>query len=215
MTKQVHELRDGIHGFILLMGSKNGSSTRSPCSGSAAFISLPCANQIYRAQRNMRFEHSLGVMEMATRIFDQLFSTRLPDDVQERIADELTDERRRYWRRVVRLAGLFARRGHLPFSHAAEEALLPEGWNHERITAEILRQSEIAAILHGEKPPIDPEDVVDVAWDATKRAKAEPQVQLSPWKTLLNEIVCGNTFGAIGSTISCAILARGGRVRAF
>lgn len=60
----------------------------------------------------------------------------------------------------------------------------------------MLRHSEIAEILKNEKPPIDPEDVIDVSWDVKKRAKAEPAKSLSPWKTLLNEIICGNTFGA-------------------
>jgi HD superfamily phosphohydrolase len=84
--------------------------------------------------------------------------------------------------------------GHLPFSHGAEE-LLPKNWNHERLTAEMIRFSEISIILKSARPPIDPEDVVDLAWDVRKRAKVEPKAQ-PPWKTLLNEILTGNTFGA-------------------
>ncbi len=157
---------------------------------------LAMCYHVYPGATHKRFEHSLGVMEVATRIFDRLFEGRLPDKVQERIAGELESQRKAYWRRVVRLGGFLHDVGHLPFSHAAEEALLPEGWNHERITAEVIRHSEIGTILKSERPPIDPEDIIDVAWDAKKRAKTEPSTTLSPWKTLLNEIVCGNTFGA-------------------
>ncbi len=96
---------------------------------------------------------------------------------------------------MVRVAALLHDVGHLPFSHAAEE-LLPEGWNHERMTAAILRESEIRDILLVCRPMIEPEDVVDLCWDWRKRAKTEPEFALSPWKTLLNEIITGNKFGA-------------------
>ena len=36
--------------------------------------------------------------------------------------------------------------GHLPFSHAAEKELLPDGWDHERLTLEIIRSDEIESI---------------------------------------------------------------------
>jgi len=71
---------------------------------------------------------------------------------------------------------------------------LPEGWNHERITADMIRHSEIARIL--EDDSIRPEDVIDLSWDVRRRLEVEPDANLSPWKTLLNEIVTGNTFGA-------------------
>lgn len=46
-------------------------------------------------------------------------------------------------------------------------------------------------------PITDPEKVSPKSvLTGEKRAKAEPAKSLSPWKTLLNEIICGNTFGA-------------------
>jgi hypothetical protein len=196
MAKLRHELRDGIHGFILFDQLEKRLIDSAPMQRLRCIHQLAMCYQVYPGATHMRFEHSLGVMEVATRICDRVFNRRLDDAVHKRIEEELEPDRKSYWRRVVRLAGMLHDVGHLPFSHAAEEALLPEGWNHERVTAEILRNSEIGTILKGEKPPIDPEDVVDVAWDAKKRAKTEPGTTLSPWKTLLNEIICGNTFGA-------------------
>lgn len=73
---------------------------------------------------------------------------------------------------------------------------MPPGWNHERITADIIRNSEIKEILQSGASPINPEHVVNVCWDVSKRAKVEPEVSLTPWETLLNEIITGNTFGA-------------------
>jgi HD superfamily phosphohydrolase len=97
---------------------------------------------------------------------------------------------------VIRIGALLHDIGHLPFSHAAEEALLPEGWSHERLTAEMIRQPPISEIVQKSQPPVDPEDVVAVAWDFKKRAIYDPKFTLDPWKTLLNELICGNTFGA-------------------
>ncbi len=48
-----------------------------------------------------------------------------------------------YWRRVLRMAALCHDVGHLPFSHAAEKELLPDGWDHERFTAEIILSKEL------------------------------------------------------------------------
>ena len=36
--------------------------------------------------------------------------------------------------------------GHLPFSHAAEKQLLPPGWDHERLTSEIILSDEMRTI---------------------------------------------------------------------
>jgi len=43
---------------------------------------------------------------------------------------------------------------------------------------------------------LKPQDVADLCWDVRKRAKIAPKFSLSPWKTLLNEIITCNTFGA-------------------
>ncbi len=196
MTKTRHEVRDGLYGFILFDNLEKRLVDSVPFQRLRSIHQLALCYQVYPGATHTRFEHSLGVMDVATRIFDNIFDQRHNDQVQARIAKELQPEQKAYWRRVVRLAALLHDIGHLPFSHAAEEALLPEGWNHERLTAEIIRNSEIADILNQERPKIDPEDVVDVAWDIRKRAKVEPKINLTPWKTLLNEILTGNIFGA-------------------
>jgi hypothetical protein len=197
MAKMRHEVRDGLHGLIEFDNLEKRLIDSVPMQRLRCIHQLAMCYQVYPGATHKRFEHSLGVMDVATRIFDTVFDRRISDEVQERIADELEPQKRAYWRRVVRLAGLLHDAGHLPFSHAAEEALLPQGWSHERLTAEIIRHSEIAEILQAERPPIAADDVVDVAWDVRKRAKEEtPARPLSPWKTLLNEIITGNTFGA-------------------
>ncbi len=196
MTKVRHEVRDGLYGFIEFDNLEKELIDSAPFQRLRAIHQLAMCYQVYPGATHKRFEHSLGVMEAATRIFRSVFERRLPDAVHDRLAEELKSERINYWRKVVRLAALLHDIGHLPFSHAAEEQLLPEGWNHERLTACLIRESEINQMLRNARPIVDPEDVIDLCWDVRKRANAEPEFALSPWKTLLNEIITGNTFGA-------------------
>ncbi len=194
MSKVQHEVRDAIHGFVRFNNLEKRLIDSAPFQRLRGIHQLAMCYQVYPGATHTRFEHSLGVMEVADRIFHAAFDVAVPDPVRERIAGELEPGRKEYWRQVLRIAALLHDIGHLPFSHAAEAELLPEGWDHERITAEMIRNSEIADILR--EKSIDTEDVVDLAWDVKDRAKAEGQVELSSWKTLLNEIITGNTFGA-------------------
>lgn len=196
MAKTRHEVRDGIHGFIEFNNLEKSIIDSMPFQRLRNIHQLAMTYQVYPGATHKRFEHSLGVMEIATRIFDRVFDKRLNDKVQDRIANELEHEVKRYWRSVLRIAALLHDVGHLPFSHAAEAELLPSGWDHERLTAEIIRHSEIANLLNATRPKIDPEDVIDVAYSVKDRLKHEPSFELTPWKTLLNEIITGNTFGA-------------------
>jgi hypothetical protein len=155
---------------------------------------LAMCYQVYPGATHRRFEHSLGVMELAGRIFDALFGSieNIDAAVRDRISEQLTPSAKDYWRRVVRMAALLHDVGHLPFSHAAEAELLPKGCSHETVTADIIRNSVIKDILNSERPPINVEDVVRIACDEEARG-GDP---LTPWEAILNEIITGRTFGA-------------------
>ena len=196
MTKLRHEVRDAIHGFVHFDSLEKRLIDSRPFQRLRCIHQLAMSYQVYPGAVHNRFEHSLGVMEFAGRIFDSIFDSRLSDEVNDRIAENLAEKS--YWRKVVRIAALLHDIGHLPFSHAAEKELLPSGWNHERLTVEMIRNSEISQILQDGPPYINPEHVIDAAWDLKKRAKVEPEMvnQTDPWRQTLNEIICGDTFGA-------------------
>ena len=197
MAKTKHEVRDGVHGFIEFNNIEKQLIDSMPYQRLRNIHQLAMTYQVYPGATHKRFEHCLGVMEIASRIFDRAFDKRLDDNVQARIADQLEPaDKKSYWKSVIRAAALLHDVGHLPFSHAAEAVLLPDGWDHERITADIIRHSEIADILRSGRPQIDPEDVIDVAYSVKDRVKHQPDFVLNPWKTVLNEIITGNTFGA-------------------
>jgi len=79
----------------------------------------------------------------------------------------------------------------LPFSHAAEEELLPKGWTHERLSRSLIESEEMCAIWKDMVPPLDPQHIVKLALGARK-AK---DLQFSPWETILSEIIVGDSFG--------------------
>ncbi len=100
---------------------------------------------VYPGAMHSRFEHSLGVMEMATRAFDALALKH-----EARIAEELStipelniDPIVR-GRQVVRMLALLHDVGHPAFSHAAESALPLK--DHEAVSVYII-QNVLAPLL--------------------------------------------------------------------
>src|SRR5208283_5430312 len=126
------------------------------------------------------------------RVFDIVTS---PLNVKDEFGNSLSNlsnpDALRYWRRVVRIAALCHDIGHLPFSHAAEKELLPPGWNHERLTREIIHSPEMEQLFHRMTPPLRPEDVEKLAV-GQKEAK---DLSFSTWETILSEIIVGDAFG--------------------
>ena len=120
---------------------------------------------VYPGATHKRFEHSLGVMELAGRVFDivnKIQTTCLVKShhywIKLAIQNALT-----YWRIVLRMAALCHDIGHLPFSHAAEKELLPAGWDHERLTRIIIESDDMKNIWLNMIPPLIPEHVVKLA----------------------------------------------------
>jgi HD superfamily phosphohydrolase len=108
---------------------------------------------VYPGATHRRFEHSLGVMHLASRIFDIVTATENVVDasVREIIPD---GESKQYWKSVLRAAALCHDVGHLPFSHAAEAELLPSDYDHERLTKDLIKGPEMQVIWDRMTPPL-------------------------------------------------------------
>src|SRR5438552_868474 len=146
MGKHLHEIRDPIHVFVRLDSDERRVLDSAPFQRLRYVHQLALTYLIYPGATHRRFEHSLGVMELATRIYDVVTDPlNLTDEVKNSLPDILDPIRRSYWRRVVRMAALCHDMGHLPFSHGAEE-LLPAGTKHEAISAAIIRSPAMKAI---------------------------------------------------------------------
>src|SRR5579864_7188573 len=112
-SKLFHEIRDPIHVFIHL------DSDERTVVDSAFFQRLRHINQlalsylVYPGATHKRFEHSLGVMEIASRVFDVVTAADNVhhDSVRNIIPDE---QSRSYWKSALRMAALCHDLGHLP-----------------------------------------------------------------------------------------------------
>lgn len=135
MSEFRYKICDPIHGFI-----RFGADEKQLIE-TLAFQRLRYLNQmgvsylVYPGATHSRFEHSLGVMELASRIFRTLFPSKCA--------------------KGVRLAALCHDLGHLPFSHTAEETLLGrkghENWSLEIVKSlDFPQKSEVLKILQGD-----------------------------------------------------------------
>jgi uncharacterized protein len=188
MPKNIHEIRDPIHVFVRLSQDERKVLDSRPFQRLRHIHQLALTYLVYPGATHRRFEHSLGVMELAGRVYD-VVTSNATDDARNELSDIQDDRLRGYWRCVLRMAALCHDIGHLPFSHAAEKELLPEGWTHETLTAALIRSDEMRPIWEGMK--IAPEDVVKLALGR----KELPDTDFTPWETILAEIIVGDAFG--------------------
>lgn len=193
IPKHHHELRDPVHIFIYFDSDERRVINSRPLQRLRYIHQLALSYLIYPGATHRRFEHSLGVMELAGRIFDVVTAPTNVSDTVRRSLPEITEQNVvQYWRRVLRMAALCHDVGHLPFSHAAESQLLPANWDHERLTREIIYSPEMQEIWRRLTPPLRPDDIVNVALGPAK-AKSR---KLPVWETILSEIIVGDAFGA-------------------
>ena len=84
MPEQVHEIRDPIHVFVHFDDDERALIDSRPFQRLRHIHQLALSYLVYPSASHKRFEHSLGVMELAGRIYDVV--TR---------EDKVTDEIRR------------------------------------------------------------------------------------------------------------------------
>ncbi len=131
--KAVAEIRDPIHGYILISELER-KLIDTPAFQRLHYIrQLAGAHYVYPGADHSRFGHSLGVMHLAGIIGNNLLEKGYMD------ADEVE---------MVRLAGLLHDIGHGPFSHVFEELMVTYlNKTHEEMTEWIVSESEIGDIL--------------------------------------------------------------------
>ena len=193
MPSRSREVRDPIHVFARLGGDESKLVDSAPFQRLRHIHQLALTYLVYPGATHKRFEHSLGVMELAGRIFDIVTDqANLTDEIRRALPPVEDRDEVRYWRRVLRLAALCHDIGHLPFSHAGESELLPEGWDHERLTLALIESDEMAKIWNEFSPPVRVEHIAKIAV-GPKKAKG---LDFTHWEAILSEIITGDAFGA-------------------
>ena len=118
-----YEFRCPVHGFVTLTDWEREIISQPAYQRLRRIRQLGWTDQVYPGAMHTRFEHILGVMHVATAMYDGIVNSSR-DLLEEKMNfDEAGLERDRI---LVRLTALLHDLGHSPFSHAGEE-LFPFG----------------------------------------------------------------------------------------
>jgi HD superfamily phosphohydrolase len=138
---KITEIRDPIYGFITLNEWERDIVDHPVFQRLRRIRQLGFTDTVYPAAMHSRFEHSLGVMEVVTRMFDHIRERR-----GNFLKSELSfnDDGLGRDRVLVRLSSLLHDLGHAPFSHVAEglmdkDPLTEKPFKHEHYSAAIVR----------------------------------------------------------------------------
>ena len=172
MRKYTHENRDPVHAFVRLDNDERRVLDSRPFQRLRHIHQLALTYLIYHGASHKRFEHSLGVMELAGRVYDVITdSEHIRHESVRDIIPKFNDDEHRYWRRVIRMAALCHDIGHLPFSHAAENELLPNCMTHEDLTIALINSEEMKQIWQQMRPQLNVDDVTKLAVGKKKNEK--------------------------------------------
>lgn len=135
------EIRCPIYGFIRLNDLEWDIINHSAFQRLRRIRQLGWTDYVYPGATHSRFEHSLGVMHMATLLYDGIVQ-RSQDILKSELGYDKVGLKRH--KVLVRLAALLHDVGHAPFSHASEELFpLQKGgsarYKHEDYSAKIVR----------------------------------------------------------------------------
>ena len=142
MSNNTYEIRDVIYGFVKFDEQERDIINHPAFQRMRRIRQLSLTDMVYPGANHTRFEHSIGVMQMATDMYDCI------TEKSEQLLKELLsfdDAGIKRWRKVIRLAALLHDVGHPPFSHAGED-LMPlrskgDGYrySHEEYSIEIIK----------------------------------------------------------------------------
>lgn len=143
------EIRCPIYGFIPLDPWEREIIEQPAFQRLRRIRQLAWTDYVYPGAMHSRFEHSLGVMNMASMLYDGI-AHRCWEQLRSEFGFDESGKHR--YRKLVRLAALLHDIGHGPFSHAVEE-LAPEEkpgrrYRHEEYSAAIVRRCFRAVIEH-------------------------------------------------------------------
>jgi HD superfamily phosphohydrolase len=138
---QTYEIRCPVHGFITINDWEREIINHPAFQRLRRIRQLAFTDLIYPGAMHTRFEHSLGVLHVADRLYDAIVKRSRDVLKSELFYDDngLTTDRI-----LVRLTALLHDVGHTPFSHGAEELfpLQDDGrtpYKHEHYSAAIIR----------------------------------------------------------------------------
>jgi HD superfamily phosphohydrolase len=137
--RQTELIRCPVHGFIHYSPNERAIIDHPVFQRLRNVRQLALTHYVYPGATHSRFEHSLGVMEMATRAIDSVGLKNEKLIVSElRAVPGLKRDTWKRARQTLRLFALLHDVGHPAFSHAAEEVI--PGGDHEDISRHVVEK---------------------------------------------------------------------------
>ena len=145
MNEPIYEIRDVVYGFVQLDNQEWEIINHPVYQRLRRIKQLSLTDMAYPGAVHTRFEHSIGVLQMATDIYNSIISkerARALLSSQYHLNDGGIDR----YRKIIRLAALLHDIGHTPFSHTGED-LMPvkdqqteKRYTHEEYSIAIIKK---------------------------------------------------------------------------
>jgi len=139
----IYEIRDPVYGFIQLNEWEKQIIDQPAFQRLRRIRQLGLADMVYPSAIHSRFEHSLGVMHLATLMYDALQEKEINITLLKEELSYENDGIKRD-RQLIRIAALLHDVGHTALSHAGEECMPSTSsgkkYRHEDYTAAIVRE---------------------------------------------------------------------------
>lgn len=127
------EIKDPVHGYVYITEQEKEIIDTYPVQRLHRLRQLAGSEYVYPGANHTRFEHSVGVMYLASRVTEN-------SGISQCISEDEA--------KLVKIAGLLHDVGHGPFSHVFEHVLEKElGKTHEDLTTWIIENSELKETL--------------------------------------------------------------------
>ncbi|GAF84239.1 unnamed protein product, partial [marine sediment metagenome] len=149
-VSKTYEIRDPIHGFIVLNEWERDIIDHSVFQRLRRIRHLGLTDMVYPGAMHTRFEHSLGAMHVATQMYDEIVKRRGNYWLESEL--NFSEGGLKRHKVLLRISCLLHDVGHPPFSHVGEAILAcdpstGEPYRHEEYS--------VAAILHLMRDVID------------------------------------------------------------
>lgn len=141
-NEPINRVRCPIHGFIHYSQNERRIIDHPLFRRLRYIRQLALTEFIYPGAVHSRFEHALGVMDIAARAFDSIASRsgELLEDTFKTV-NGFQDKTMAKARQALRLAALLHDVGHASFSHAAEKIVFKNS-SHEKLSVIIVREKD-------------------------------------------------------------------------
>jgi len=135
-------IRDTVHGFIHFNELERSVIDHPVFQRLRNINQLGWTHYIYPGATHKRFEHSIGVMHLSSRVLDHLYYHQRDKETREIMHRYLGDENEyRVKRQIFRISSLLHDLGHPPFSHSGEDLFnLKSEEKHEKYTVSLIKK---------------------------------------------------------------------------